>query len=66
MQKCRHPLLPAMHHRTGPKRPEVIVHPILMLLANMNYALAIVSTLLDMTLLLVAELLSPNTWMSTF
>ena len=48
------------------KLPKVIVHPLLMLLTNMNCALSIVSTLLDMTLLLVGELSSPNTCMSNF
>jgi len=49
-----------------PKQPKVIIHPLLMSLTNMNYALAIMSTLLDVTLLLVGELSSQNTWMSTF
>jgi len=59
------PPLPLMDHQTSSMQAKVIVHP-LMLLTNMNYALAIVSTLLNVTLLLVEELLSPNTWTSTF
>jgi len=42
------PSLP-MYVHTGPKWLEVIFLPLLMLLTNMNYALAIVSILLDVT-----------------